>query len=428
MSPNGTAQAVKIPAATAQISYRDLYVRWEEGNWSATQLDFTEDKVDWNERMTPEQRRAAVWNFSLFYHGEHEVAEHLSAYAAASPLVEQQYFLLTQQVDEARHAIFFNRFLHEVAGLGDGTQGGGLGATEEQLTWGHRMVFKRLDTVDRDLRADPSPRRLAAALALYHIFVEATLAVGAQHMLEQGLERLDLLPGFREGLRKVSFDEQRHIAFGVKLISDLLQEDPGVQDAIVELFAEILPEGAAFARPPGWDPSYFEALDYSIEDLYTESMKSLEARLRAAGLPVDDISRFPVAFDIPPRQRATDLIALLRAGLIGPGDEPAQGDPEAMAILFDLMRRRADPTQVPAGTVIQWDFTDAEPWYIEMNGGKPRAVQGRAGKPDLKLRVGLQDWVDMAAGRASPQRLLVSRRLRPRGKLRVLGRLERVFA
>ena len=30
-----------MPAATAQISYTDLYARWEKGNWRATELDFS---------------------------------------------------------------------------------------------------------------------------------------------------------------------------------------------------------------------------------------------------------------------------------------------------------------------------------------------------------------------------------------------------
>jgi hypothetical protein len=30
-----------IPAATEQISYADLYTRWERGNWRATEIDFS---------------------------------------------------------------------------------------------------------------------------------------------------------------------------------------------------------------------------------------------------------------------------------------------------------------------------------------------------------------------------------------------------
>ena len=69
--------------------------------------------------------RAALWNYALFFWGEDAVADNLSPFIDAAPREEQKYFLATQQVDEARHAVFFKRFMHEVAGLGDGTSPAG---------------------------------------------------------------------------------------------------------------------------------------------------------------------------------------------------------------------------------------------------------------------------------------------------------------
>ncbi|MDQ1741388.1 MAG: hypothetical protein QOE53_3040, partial [Pseudonocardiales bacterium] len=31
-----------------EITYTDLYKRWEQSNWSAYDLDFTQDRVGWN--------------------------------------------------------------------------------------------------------------------------------------------------------------------------------------------------------------------------------------------------------------------------------------------------------------------------------------------------------------------------------------------
>ena len=138
-----------------QISYTDLYARWEKGNWRATEIDFTEDRRQWHEEMTEFERRAALWNYALFFWGEDAVTDGLSPYIAAAPTEEQKYFLATQQVDEARHAVFFNRFMHEVCDLGDGTVGGGLEAIRPQLTWGFRQVFDRLDRMADELRDGP---------------------------------------------------------------------------------------------------------------------------------------------------------------------------------------------------------------------------------------------------------------------------------
>src|SRR6266542_5306535 len=131
-------------SATDAISYDDLYARWERGNWRATEIDFTQDAIDWRERLTEEQRRSALWLYALFFHGEDSVTDNLSPYIDAAPLEEQKYFLATQQVDEARHSVFFKRFMHEVIGAGE-TIAEGLAYTEPQLGWGYRNVFDRLD-------------------------------------------------------------------------------------------------------------------------------------------------------------------------------------------------------------------------------------------------------------------------------------------
>src|ERR1700742_1250791 len=127
-----------MSAAASQVSYEDLYARWERGNWRATEIDSPEDRRQWHEVLTPHERRAALWNYAMFFVGEDAVADDLAPFIDAAPREEQKYFLTTQQVDEARHAVFFKRFMHEVVGIGDGSAGGGLQATEPELTWGFR--------------------------------------------------------------------------------------------------------------------------------------------------------------------------------------------------------------------------------------------------------------------------------------------------
>src|ERR687888_2242200 len=115
-------------AATERISYSDLYSRWERGNWRATELDFTEDRRQWEEEFSDFERKAALWNYALFFWGEDAVTDGLSPYIDAAPREEQKYFLATQQVDEARHAVFFTRFMREVCGIGGESIGGRLEA------------------------------------------------------------------------------------------------------------------------------------------------------------------------------------------------------------------------------------------------------------------------------------------------------------
>ena len=132
------------------------------GNWRATEIDFTEDRRHWHEVMTPLERRAALWQYAMFFHGEDAVADDLAPFIDAAPREEQKYFLCTQQVDEARHAIFFKRFMNEVVGRGDASIAGTLQAVEPELTWGFRKTFALLDEITGALRTDRSRRRARA--------------------------------------------------------------------------------------------------------------------------------------------------------------------------------------------------------------------------------------------------------------------------
>ena len=102
------------------VTYEDLYHRWEQGNWSAYDIDFSGDKEGWD-GLSDIQRRSAMWIYSMFFYGEDRVADTLAPYVTAAPTEEQQYFLATQQVDEVRHSVFFHRFFKEVIGVGGDT-------------------------------------------------------------------------------------------------------------------------------------------------------------------------------------------------------------------------------------------------------------------------------------------------------------------
>src|SRR5437773_6062304 len=296
-------------AAVDKITYRDLYERWEKGNWRATELDFSQDKHDWHEVFTDQERNAAIWNYSLFFYGEDSVTDNLSPYIDAAPHEEQKYFLATQQVDEACHAFFFARFMTEVAERGTDIESA-LAATAPVQTWGYKKTFNRLDKMADELRKDRSRPQFAKAIALYHVVIEATLAVPGQHFIEGYLAERKLLPGFYEGMRNISRDEQRHIAFGVKCLHDLQQEDPECKDAVAELLREVMPYTVGVFIPPNWDESYITVFGKTIEDVFEDGMKSLDQRLRAAGMPLEELDGVPIRTDIPPRQRAEEAVKM----------------------------------------------------------------------------------------------------------------------
>ena len=209
------------------VTYTDLYRRWEDNNWSAMGLDYSRDREGWD-ALTDMQRKSALWMYSMFFYGEDSVTDNLSPYIDAAPTEEQAYFLATQQVDEARHAIHFHRFFKEVLGAGDSISDT-LESTLPQLGWGYRTVFERLDLMADELRADRSLPKFAQAVTLYHMIVEGTLAQPGQHFIEDFFNKEGSMPGFSEGMGHVSRDEQRHIGYGVKTLSEIVPQSEECQ-------------------------------------------------------------------------------------------------------------------------------------------------------------------------------------------------------
>ena len=414
------------------ISYEDLYARWERGNWSATELDFTEDARQWREDFTEFERQAALWNYCLFFWGEDAVADNLSPYIDAAPLEEQKYFLTTQQVDEARHAVFFKRFMQEVCGIGDGSMASGLNAIKPQLTSGFRKIFDRLDVMADELRKDRSPAKLAAAVTLYHVVIEASLAQPGQHFICSYLEKRDQLPAFRAGMENIAADEQRHIGFGVKLLSDLNREDPvRVPRAVAGLLHDVTRYTAQVLMPPGWDERYITVFGSTFDEVGVEGLGSMTTKLRSAGLAVDTL---PGPALLPPGLTPLEVSqrgrTLAKAGVLGVREGPTERDEETVALLFDTVRRQVNPNHgLTRSTTFQWEFTDPDvpTWHLTVDNGSSTVAPGEAAKPDLRLRLSYQDWVDIIGQRLDPLRAVATGRLRPRGNPLALRRLGRVF-
>jgi ribonucleotide reductase beta subunit family protein with ferritin-like domain len=429
-SPAASANLGSLPADA--ISYDDLYARWERGNWSATELDFSEDARQWREDFTEFERQAALWNYCLFFWGEDAVADNLSPYIDAAPHEEQKYFLTTQQVDEARHAVFFKRFMQEVCGIGDGSAASGLREIKGQLTPGFRKIFDRLDTMAQELRADHSPAKLAAAVTLYHVIIEASLAQPGQHFICSYLEQRDQLPAFRQGMANIAADEQRHIGFGVKLLCDLNREDPrGVPQAVAGLLRDVTRYTAQVLMPPGWDERYVTVFGSTYDEVGVEGLTSMTTKLRSAGLPVESLPGPPL---LPPGLSTLEISqrgrALAKAGIIGVREGPSKRDPETLELLFDTIVRQVNPEHgLGRPTVFQWEFTDPDvpTWHLTVSNGSSAVAQGEAASADLRLRVSYQDWVDIIGQRLDPMKAMLTGRLRPRGNPLALRYLAKVF-
>ena len=408
------------------ITYDDLYRRWEEGNWKATELDFSEDRKGWDS-LNDIQRKSALWIYSMFFYGEDAVADGLSPYIEAAPKEEQKYFLATQQVDEVRHAVFFHRFFKQVIGV-EGSIADALDFTTPQLGWGYRNVFGRLERMVEELRTDRSLPKFAQAITLYHMVIEATMAQPGQHFIEDFFAKAGTMPGFSAGMERVSRDEQRHIGFGVKVLSELFAESDECKEAAAELLREVLPWVTGVFVPPGWDERYTTEYGFTLEQIYAFGMKSVEMKWKATGFPLHEMPGvYPFDPEMSHEDRAVRQIKLLRAGVLGEPNGKPEVNPELEEILFDIVARSARTDAVDRPVTIQWKFEDAEPWHVHIDNGSTRSAPGLAEKADVTLRTTWSDWVDVSIRGQDARRAMLRRKIKPRGSLRQLARMPKIF-
>ena len=270
------------------LSYGELYDLWERQQWATQDLDFSRDRIDWHERIDPEERFARMYGLSAFFIGEQRVADELGPIMRAAPTEEQRIFLSTQIADEARHVRFFDRFYAEV-GVLEGTDGlaDRLRATEQHVNDSFHELFDDLlkRRVDR-LAANPDDTgALVETITLYHMVIEGVLALTGQHFIIDYNTQQGTLPAFVEGFGNVARDEHRHIAFGVRFLTDMAREDDAHREAIQRMLAEALPVADRVLDPP-WAQTDedWEMFGSSKEETHAFAAQCLSRRLKVIGL------------------------------------------------------------------------------------------------------------------------------------------------
>jgi ribonucleoside-diphosphate reductase beta chain len=273
---------------------QQLYELWERQNWQSHTIDFTQDKLDWA-AMDQEVRRNLSWNLSSFFIGEERVTTQFSGLVMAYESQSEEAFLLTQQVDEARHAQHFNRFYEQVLGL-DGTFEDRLSAARNDLNAAFIEMFDGV-LVDWGQRLIDDPRNIEAKVdfvTLYHMIIEGTLALTGQWFLTEYMERHEILPGWVKGFRLISQDEHRHVAYGTWFLREKAK-DPVLRERIIGRLAELIPLATGVLVPVGADPSDYTMLDYTMEETNTFAFNALGRRLKVIGIDLASLAEAAAA-------------------------------------------------------------------------------------------------------------------------------------
>jgi ribonucleoside-diphosphate reductase beta chain len=273
-----------------EVDSANLYRRWETQQWAVSDLDFTQDKIDWG-LMTPGVREGVRRTMVAFFIGEQAVTDTLSPLLHAAPLEDERIFLATQIADEARHTVFFQRFFDEVLGLGGGL-GKALEAIGDDTTAGYRKIFDEelIEATDLVRREPQNVRAWVEGMVTYHIMIEAFLAVNGQRSTLRLLRRTGLLPGFYAGFTAVARDESRHIGFGVMALRRRVAQNPEMARWVALKVLQLLPASVSTGTGRGRrltveDPNLGPApMRIDPIEARTFAIESLAKRLRSIGL------------------------------------------------------------------------------------------------------------------------------------------------
>jgi len=110
------------------------------------------------------------------------------------------------------------------------------------------------------------------------------LALTGQHFIIDYNERVGTLPGFVEGFSNVARDEHRHIAFGVRFLTDCVNEDARYRDVIQGMLVESLPIADKVIDPPWDEEEDLEFFGVSREETHAFAAQCLTRRLKVIGL------------------------------------------------------------------------------------------------------------------------------------------------
>jgi ribonucleoside-diphosphate reductase beta chain len=276
----------------------ELYRLWERQNWASHQIDLETDRGDWAS-MREYEREQMMYGLSAFFVGEERVTNQFSGLVLAAEDKHEEAFLLTQQVDEARHAQHFNRLYEEVFEF-DGEFEDRLQRARAYLSEDYFQLFDgHLVEDHRGLLADPaSIEAKLDFITTYHMVIEGTLALTGQHFQTMRLERRGILPGHLEAFKRISQDEHRHVAYGTWYLQSKAR-DPDLAKRIQDKLVETLPAAAGVIVPPGMDADDEIAyLGASPRERSEFAYRALSRRLKVIGIGLPAASTEPTLEDV----------------------------------------------------------------------------------------------------------------------------------
>ena len=276
---------------------RRLYLLWESRHWAASALDFEQDRRDWAE-FPQAGRDLLVGSFAPIFAGEERVAAMFPPIVLSADDEYEAAFLSTQQVDEARHTLFFDRFWREVFLPDPEASEAAVADARARCNDAFTELFDRrlMASVER-LRLDPRDvEAKVEAVAIYHLIVEGMLGLSGLNFALKYLRANDVLPGIAEGFANVKRDEHRHVGWGTWFLRAKCRESDRYGAIVQDTLMDLLPVAAAVTVEDGSGAcdglDACEFLGFPSADLNRYALRALARRLKVIGGATDEVRQF----------------------------------------------------------------------------------------------------------------------------------------
>lgn len=225
-----------------------FYQQAIDGFWNPTEIDLTQDKRDW-EAMSEEQRDILLEYVSNFIVGEQRVAEEIP------PLVYAAYrqgrfdwvaHLSAFQLEEVKHAQFFQYWLQEVYGTLDPADlASHLHMDKKTVeesgkyddpTWlavtKLPKVMEKLLEVSMDDDYDAMQQTFVRALTIYCAHQEGIAGQPSYRVVLDTCDNWEVLPGLQQGYNHIMQDEARHVGGGTRIVGEILEDNPEYEEIV----------------------------------------------------------------------------------------------------------------------------------------------------------------------------------------------------
>ena len=223
---------------------------------------------DW----TDEEFRSFRSSIAKFGAGEEAVTEDLAPLAIALDDINDQMFVSSQIYEEAKHAVFFDRYWREVIDPVAEARGiERLPPTDEEFfNDAYETLFDDTEAAMHRLLEDGENtiRNRVIAYCHYHLAVESVLAQTAYYgfqaqysetgpdMQQDDAREQVLLDGLIEGITRIRSDEGRHVGFGMHKVQEHVSNGAVDEDLVQDTLQDLLPHVAGIVGPGEYDTDF----------------------------------------------------------------------------------------------------------------------------------------------------------------------------